>query len=782
MLFNISSTSQRLVFAVLVGAAMFCQGRAQSASPQSLIRGRVLDLDRAAIAGAQIIASPRNRSASSSALSNSTGEFSLALSPGEYTLTVTAEGFNAASQTLAIKPGASESMEIVLPIAEYSGTVTITDTAGYQTSAISSPTKTLTALRDVPQSVTVISSEVIKDQLMQSIGDVVRYVPGITAIQGENNRDQLVIRGNSSSADFFLDGVRDDVQYYRDLYNLERLEALKGPNAMIFGRGGGGGVINRVTKQAGFATVRELALQGGSYGNKRVTGDLEQPLSSFVAFRVSGVYENSRSFRNRVSLNRFGINPTVTFLAGKQTQIRLGCEHFRDNRIADRGIPSFSGRPSDSDISTFFGNPDESKVRARVNLLSGAIEHQKGSLNIHNRTLFGDYRRFYQNFVPGSVNKDETRVNLSAYNNATHRQNLFNQSDVTYALKTGSIRHTFLAGAEFGHQVSDNFRNTGFFNNTSTTISVPFVNPTIVTPVTFRQNATDANNHVVATVGSTYAQDQIELSRKVQVLGGIRFDHFNLDFHNNRNAENLSRVDNLVSPRAGMVFKPISPLSLYGSYSISYLPSSGDQFSSLTSITQTLKPEKFSNYELGVKWDVRPSLSLTAAAYRLDRTNTRATDPNEPTRIVQTGSQRTNGFELGLNGNVTRDWKIVGGYAHQNAFVTNATTAAAVGARVAQVPRNTFSLWNSFRFLNKWGAGVGIVNRSDMYAAIDNKVILPGYTRVDAALYYTINEKLALQANLENLVNRKYFVNADGNDNISPGSPRAIRVGFTWTF
>ncbi len=742
----------------------------------------MLDPNRAAIAGAQIIASPRNRSASSSALSNRTGEFSLALSPGEYTLTVTAEGFNAASQTLAIKPGASESMEIVLPIAEYSGTVTITDTAGYQTSAISSPTKTLTALRDVPQSVTVISSEVIKDQLMQSIGDVVRYVPGITAIQGENNRDQLVIRGNSSSADFFLDGVRDDVQYYRDLYNLERLEALKGPNAMIFGRGGGGGVINRVTKQAGFATVRELALQGGSYGNKRVTGDLEQPLSSFVAFRVSGVYENSRSFRNRVSLNRFGINPTVTFLAGKQTQIRLGYEHFRDNRIADRGIPSFSGRPSDSDISTFFGNPDESKVRARVNLLSGAIEHQKGSLNIHNRTLFGDYRRFYQNFVPGSVNKDETRVNLSAYNNATHRQNLFNQSDVTYALKTGSIRHTFLAGAEFGHQVSDNFRNTGFFNNTSTTISVPFVNPTIVTPVTFRQSATDANNHVVATVGATYAQDQIELSRKVQVLGGIRFDHFNLDFHNNRNAENLSRVDNLVSPRAGIVFKPISPLSLYGSYSISYLPSSGDQFSSLTSITQTLKPEKFSNYELGVKWDVRPSLSLTAAAYRLDRTNTRATDQNEPTRIVQTGSQRTNGFELGLNGNVTRDWKIVGGYAHQNAFVTNATTAAAVGARVAQVPRNTFSLWNSFRFLNKWGAGVGIVNRSDMYAAIDNKVILPGYTRVDAALYYTINEKLALQANLENLVNRKYFVNADGNDNISPGSPRAIRVGFTWTF
>src|SRR6266498_2296060 len=570
MLFNISSTSQRLVFAVLVGAAMFCQGRAQSASPQSLIRGRVLDPNRAAIAGAQIIASPRNRSASSSALSNRTGEFSLALSPGEYTLTVTAEGFNAASQTLAIKPGASESMEIVLPIAEYSGTVTITDTAGYQTSAISSPTKTLTALRDVPRSVTVISSEVIKDQLMQSIGDVVRYVPGITAIQGENNRDQLVIRGNSSSADFFLDGVRDDVQYYRDLYNLERLEALKGPNAMIFGRGGGGGVINRVTKQAGFATVRELTFQAGSYGNKRILADFDRPFSNRFAFRVNGMYENSGSFRKHVDLNRLGINPTLTIVAGKQTQIRLGYEHFRDNRTADRGIPSYRGHPSDANISTFFGNPDLSFVHSRVNLVSAVIDHQVGNLNIRNHTLFGDYDRMYQNFVPGTVNADETRVNLTAYNNATRRRNIFNQTDLTYAAKTGSLRHTLLGGTEFGRQISHNFRNTGFFNNTTTVISLPFVSPTIDTPVTFRQNATDADNRVQANIAATYAQDQIELSPKVQVLAGLRFDHFNLRFHNNRSGEDLARVDALLSPRLGIVVKPSESLSLYGSHSVSY--------------------------------------------------------------------------------------------------------------------------------------------------------------------------------------------------------------------
>jgi catecholate siderophore receptor len=525
-----------------------------------------------------------------------------------------------------------------------------------------------------------------------------------------------------------------------------------------------------------------LTFQGGSFGNKRILGDFDRALSNRVAFRVNGMYENSASFRDRVDLNRLGLNPTLTLVAGKQTQIRLAYEHFRDNRVADRGIPSFHGRPSDADISTFFGDPELSFVHARVNLMSALIDHQVGNLNIRNHTLFGDYQRMYQNFVPGTVNADETRVNLSSYNNATRRHNIFNQTDLTFAAKTGSVRHTLLAGTEFGRQTSDNFRNTGFFNNTATSIFVPFANPTIDTPVTFRQSSTDADNHVQATVAATYAQDQIELSSKVQVLAGVRFDHFNLKYHNNRNGEDLSRVDNLWSPRAGIVFKPVVPLSLYASYSVSYLPSSGDQFSSLTTVTQSLKPEKFTNYEFGAKWDLRQSLSLTTAVYSLARTNTRATDPNDPTKIVQTGSQRTDGLEVGLNGRPTRDWQIAGGYAYQDAHVTSATTAAIKGARVGQVPCHTFSLWNNYRFARKLGAGLGLIHRSDMFAAIDNKVVLPGYLRADAAVFFTITEKVGLQANLENLFDKKYFINADSNDNISPGSPRAVRVSLTWKF
>jgi catecholate siderophore receptor len=231
-----------------------------------------------------------------------------------------------------------------------------------------------------------------------------------------------------------------------------------------------------------------------------------------------------------------------------------------------------------------------------------------------------------------------------------------------------------------------------------------------------------------------------------------------------------------------VVFKPVEPLSIYGNYSVSYLPSSGDQFSSLTTVTQQLKPEKFNNYELGVKWDIRHSLSLTMAAYRLNRTNTRATDPNDPTRIVQTGSQRTNGYEIGLNGSITRGWGIAGGYAYQDAFITSATTAARTGAQVAQVPHHTFSLWNSYQIFPKLGAGLGLIHRSDMYAAVDNAVILPGYSRADVAVYYSLTERWRLQGNLENLFNKKYFINADGNNNISPGRPRGMRLGLTARF
>ena len=748
----------------------------------SAIRGRVLDQSKSPIPGARVILQQGGKSAGFSAASTQTGDFSLLVPPGTYRLVVSADGFVDASQEVVAGMTAGEPLEVVLNIQDVRTTVTVTEAAGYQVVTTSSATKTPTALVDVPQSIKVVSGELIRDQLMMSMADVVRYVPGITMAQGEGHRDAPVIRGNSTTSDFYVNGIRDDVQYFRDLYNVERVEAVKGPNAMIFGRGGGGGVINRVTKQADFTPVRELFLQGGSFGNRRFAADVGQPLGDKVAVRLNGMYENSDSFRHYFNRERFGIAPAATISAGDKTRIRLGYELFQDDFVTDRGIPSLQGKPAPTHRSTFFGNPNESPSHARVNLGSAGFERQEGLLNIRNNTLFGAYDKTYQNVFPGAVNPTATSVSLSGYRNSTQRDNVFNQTDVTYLAETGPIRHTLLAGAEFGRQATDNFRETGFFNNTATTINVPFSNPTDFTPVTWRQSATDANNRAVNTIAATYFQDQITLSRYLQFIGGLRFDRFDLKFHNNRNNENRRRTDNMVSPRAGLVFKPLALLSVYTSYSVAYLPSSGDQFASLDATTETLKPEKFTNYEAGIKWDIRRYLSLTTAVYRLNRTNTRAVDPNNPAQIVQTGSQRTNGYEFALDGSVTNKWIVAGGYSYQDAFISSATSAAREGARVAMVPRHTFSLWNNYRLLSRLSGGLGLIHQADMWAGIDNTVTLPGFTRADVALFYSMTEKMRLQVNVENLTDRKYFVSAHSNNNISPGFARAIRMGLTMRF
>jgi len=493
--------------------------------------------------------------------------------------------------------------------------------------------------------------------------------------------------------------------------------------------------------------------------------------------------EHAGSFRDDVDLDRYGVTPSVTIVPDSRTRITLRYEYLHDGRVADRGIPSVGGLPADVDVATYFGDPAQSRVRSQVNIAAASVERRLSDrLVLRNHTLIGNYDRFYQNFAPGAVSPSLTTVAVSAYNNASNRTNVFNQTDLTSQVATGRIQHTLLAGGEIGRQFTDNFRQTGFFNGTATSVQVPYEQPTVALPVTFRQNATDADNHVTTSVAAAYIQDQAELSRYLQVVGGVRVDRFDLQYHNNRNGDTLERPDTLVSPRAGVIVKPIEPLSIYSSYSVSYLPSSGDQFSSLTAVTQQAKPEKFNNYEVGAKWDVRPRLSLTTAVYRLDRTNTRATDPNDPTRIVQTGSQRTNGYEVGVSGALSRLWSVSGGYAYQDAFVTSATTAAVAGAQVAQVPHHTFSLWNLVQVHPRVSAGLGIVSRSDMFAAIDDTVTLPKYTRVDAAVYVPLRDRMRLQVNAENLFDRRYYANADSNTNISPGSPRAVRFGLTTSF
>jgi catecholate siderophore receptor len=658
--------------------------------------------------------------------------------------------------------------------------VRVTDARGrYAAQSTRSSTRTDTPLRDVPQAATVLTREAIADQSMQSMADVVRFVPGVTMGLGEGHRDQPTIRGNTSTADFFVDGVRDDAQYLRDVYNAERIEVLKGSNALAFGRGGGGGVLNRVTKTAGWAPQRAITLEGGSYDHGRGTLDVGQAVGEHVSLRLNGMLEHSGGFRDRSDIRRSGINPTATILAGGATQIQLGYEHFADDRTVDRGIPSFAGAPAPTSATTFFGDPAVNLSRARVDGASATVQRELGGATVRNQMRAMYYDKFYQNVLPGAVTADGTQVSLSGYNNATDRASLFNQTDLTTTATLGATQHTLLGGAELSRQRTDNLRNTGYFGAGATSLAVPFDDPTRATGVVFRQSATDADNRAVATVAALYVQDQVVFSPRWQAVAGVRVDRFALRFHNDRTSEDLSRDDRLVSPRAGLIFKPAETMSLYGSYGVSHLPSSGDQFSSLTATTETLKPERFANYELGAKWDATPALSLSGALFRLDRSNSASHDPLDATRTIQTGAQRTTGVELGATGQVTDAWSVIGGISSQRAWIVNATTAAPAGAMVPLVPRTTVSLWNKLELSAMVGAGLGIVRQSAMYAAIDNTVALPAFTRADGALFLGLPGDFRAQLNVENLFDTRYFATAQGNNNILPGAGRTIRFSLT---
>jgi catecholate siderophore receptor len=648
-------------------------------------------------------------------------------------------------------------------------------------------TKTDTALVNVPQSLTVVTRELIDDQSMRNIGDVTRYVPGAGIAQGEGNRDTPVLRGNSTTADFFVDGIRDDVQYYRDLYTVDRVEVLKGPNAMIFGRGGSGGLFNRVTKQANGTTTRELSLQLGSWDQYRTTLDLGAAVSPTLSYRVTALFEDSASYRDGVTLQRYGANPTLAWHLAPRTTLRSGVEHFHDERIADRGVSSFQGSPVQTAASTFFGDPAQSPTHSTVNSAYAIVDHTFAhQITLRNHTRFARYDKFYQNVFPGAVNTNGTTVALSAYNQATDRDNLFNQTDLVVPFATGSVRHQVLAGLELARQATDNLRLTGYFTTvspTTTSLNVPLSAPRTTLPLTFRPGATDAHNHGVAQTLALYAQDQVTLLPQLQAIVGVRFENFSVDFRDNRTAARVNSTDRLLSPRAGLIFKPANHISLYTSYSMSYVPRAGEQLSSLSLTNRSLDPEEFTNYELGAKWDFHHDLAFTAALYRLDRTNVVVPDPTDATKSLLVDGQRARGLDLGLTGRLTSRWSIVGGYAYQDGQINATQSATAVaGARLAQLPRHTLSVWNRYDFNPHWGLGLGTIYRDELFTSTDNTVRLPGFVRFDAALFCRLSPRIRAQLNIENLLDRSYYSTAHSNTNITPGSPRALRVSLTTRF
>lgn len=647
-----------------------------------------------------------------------------------------------------------------------------TDVDGYVAGASSTFTKTNTRIQDVPQSVSIVTKDQFQDQGHESLGQTLQFVPGVTVQQGEGHRDHVTIRGQETTADFFTDGVRDDIQYYRDLYNIEAVEVLKGPAALIFGRGGGGGIINRVTKKAEWRDIREASINFGMYERKRVTMDVGTAVNENVAIRLNAMYEDSEGFRDYFDLERYGFNPTVAIKLSPRTLFRASYQYHTDDRTVDRGVPSVAGtnRPIRGFQDTFFGNPNLSYTNFDGHVATATLDHHfLGGLKFRQHVSYNNYDKFYQNLFPTSSVDAAGNFNIGGYYNDTDRESFFSQTDFSYKFASNDfIRHTVAFGADFSWSDQINTRFTPTFQGGGGTLQLNVANPTSFVPAQFATQTRDRRTDL--TTQGFYIQDQIEITKYFEVIAGVRFDRFDLDFLNGQNGARAARVDEVWSPRVGAVFKPIQPLSFYASWSKSFLPSAGDQFDNLTGTSEDFEPEEFENREIGFKWELAPRLFLTGALFELDRTN-------QPVTVnafnVTSGATETRGGELGLTGYLTDKWQVNLGYANLRSEIVNNgdNLNGQLGNSVDSVPRHQFSLWNRYQFTQKFGAGIGVIHLSDYFANVDNTVVVPSFTRVDAALYYDVNENWSAQLNVENLFDTDYFSAAHTNDNISPGAP-----------
>ncbi len=652
-----------------------------------------------------------------------------------------------------------------------------------------------TPIIDVPQSLSLYTADEILERGFTSISQIVNYTPGVNNSQGEGHRDAIVFRGVRSTADFFIDGARDDVQYYRPLYNLEQVEILRGPNALLFGRGGTGGVLNRVTKKGvigeDFTTAQASIDTFGGFG---VQVDSNFDAGDKAAFRINAMYEHLNNHRDFFDGDRFGINPTGKFLLGEDTVVDLSYEYINHERFIDRGIPTGSdGRPVEEFADIVFGDPEVNTTTLKAHLIRAAVQHDfSDNLKGNVSAFYGNYDKFYGNFYASGYDQANTPnvVTLDGYEDTTERENLILSGNIVAEGETGNIGHTLIAGVEYINTSSDQFRFNSFFDSTSDDNEVF----TITRPLNLRGNvgvnaagvtvtndfSVDLNDdtRVDIDVFSAYIQDQIELADWVDVVVGLRYDSFDIEVFNVPANDTRSRKDDRVSPRFGLILKPQENVSVYASYSESFLPRSGEQFANINGNNNALDPNTFTNLEAGVKWDVNERLSLTAAVFEIEQSSPQVAD-NDPETLDVIDSDIT-GFEIQLTGQVSERWFVSAGYSYLDGEQVN--RSGPTGLRPRELPENMFSVWNNFQATDKFGLGFGITYQDESFVNNGNTAVLPSFIRVDAAAYYDVNEDVRIQVNIENLTDELYFPNSHSTHQVTVAAPFNARFAVNARF
>lgn len=655
--------------------------------------------------------------------------------------------------------------------------------------------RTPTPIIDVPQSLSIVTAEQIAQQGFTSIGDIINYTPGVNTSQGEGHRDAVVFRGVRSTADFFIDGARDDVQYYRPLYNLEQVEILRGPNALLFGRGGTGGILNRVTKK-GVLGENFTSYQAGvdSFGELGFQVDTNVATGDSSALRINAFYENLDNHRDFYEGDRYGVNPTARLELGANTVLDLSYEYADHQRFIDRGIPTGTdGRPVEAFEEIVFADPGLNNTELQAHLFRGGLQHRfTDNLKGNFSAFYGDYDKLYQNFYASGYDQAASplQVTLDGYLDTTQRENLILSGDLIWEPETGNINHTIIAGGEFIDTSSNQDRYNAFWDTTADdketfAITRPLnltagngVNAAgLPTSNSFAMDLND-DTHVDVEVTSFYVQDEIALSAMLDVVVGARFDSFDIAVFNVPANETRNRTDEEISPRGGLVFKPQENISLYASYSESFLPRSGEQYANINGNNNQLDPNTYTNLEGGLKWDFRQGLSFTVAVFEIEQSSPQVAD-NNPETLDVIDSEIT-GFEAQLQGQLTDQWYVSAGYSNMDGEQVN--RLGPTGLRPRELPEQMFSLWNRYQVSDKLGLGFGLSHQDESYINNGNTAILPSYTRVDAAAYYDISEDFRIQLNIENLTDELYFPNAHSTHQATVGRPLNARLSIISRF
>lgn len=671
--------------------------------------------------------------------------------------------------------------------------------------------KSPTPIIDVPQSLSLVTAEQITNQGFDSLGDIINYIPGATNTQGEGHRDAIVFRGVRSTADFFVDGVRDDVQYYRGLYNVEQVEVLRGANALTFGRGGTGGLINRVQKK-GVISEQFTGFKAAvdTFGAFSLELDSNFSSGDNSAFRINGAYENLNNHRDFYDGDRFAVNPTARFELSPDTIVDLSYEYIDNQRFVDRGIPvndlaGGDGEPIEDFKDIVFGDSELNTAKAKAHVLRATLTQQfldsfKGVFN----ASYSDFDKLYQNFYAQDLRAADV-ARLDGYVDTTQRQSLNLSANLIGGFSTGSIEHTLVTGAEY----RDTSNNNDRFNPVFSTSGGDREDVLITRPLAFSngagttaagdpftldfsdpQDATEADLQVF----SAFIQDEIALSDHFDVILGARFDSFDITSTNLlTNDPALSRKDEEISPRLGVIYKPKENVSIYGSFSQSFLPRSGGQFASVSSSTALLEPDVFESLEAGLKWDFIPGLSFTAAYFQNDQTIDASPD-GAPEDLERRGLE-VEGFELQLEGQVTERLYVRAGYANLSGK-TDFTDGGIARELPRELPENTFSVWTNYQVTDKFGLGLGATYQDEAFisdfdiAGADGQTgsnpalhpTLPAFTRFDAAAYYDVRDDLRLQVNIENLTDTTYFPSSHSTHQATVGAPLHARFTVSGKF